>query len=246
MIRDKLERLSKSELEKLAREKGLKLDPGTKKEYLVDLLQETIEEERSERELDNNSPMRVKACKFRIIEDEVFQTRVEESFPLPGEYNENRIVLLLQDPSWAFAYWDIRPADVEELKTSRPPGQLFLRIYEMAGTPGARSAKASRTSPGVDPRTVQDFYDIPLNYRDSNRYINLPKTGAYYCIELIAFFRAGEKILARSNIILSPHPNLRTEQDNLFFPSHFDDPQSYPRESEIPQRIISDTDALYL
>ena len=37
--------------------------------------------------------------------------RIEGEMPaweLPERYNETKIVLLLRDPNWAFAYWDIR------------------------------------------------------------------------------------------------------------------------------------------
>lgn len=234
MIRDRLELLPIDDLENIAREKGLKFDELPEKEELLEMLLEVFEEEQVERELDNNSPMWIKERKFKILEDQALQTEIDDEYPLSEGYNENRIVLMLRDPFWAFAYWDMKHSDIEEIRDSRPAGHLFLRIYEITG----EELKSDN---------ISDFYDIPLSLKDVSWYINLPQPGASYCIDLIALFRSGEKTLARSNIVASPKLNeIDQDEEDIFFQPDTDTFERNRSGSEIPQRIISGWDTQYL
>jgi hypothetical protein len=109
---------------------------------------------------------------------------------------------------------------------SRPAGQLFLRVYEMVD---------SSHTPGL-----ADFFDIPLDINDRSWYVNLPRTGMRYCIDLMVLYRSGEKILARSNIASSPVTTVEyTPADALFFDSNIDAFERFKKEKAIPQRIIA-------
>jgi len=234
MIRKRLQLLPLDVLEAIAREKGIKYDEVPEKEELIEMLLEAFEEEQIERELDNNSPMWVKERKFKILEDQELQTEIEEEYPIADGYNENRIMVLLRDPSWAFAYWDLKQSILEEIRDSRPAGHLFLRVYEIRGEK-LLSDK------------INDFFDIPLSLKDVSWYINLPQTGANYCIDLIALFRSGEKTLARSNVIISPRIDVDEERENdLFFQQDNEAFEKFRQDKEIPQRIISILDNQYI
>ena len=234
MIRKRLQQLPLDVLESIARDKGIKYDTVSEQEELIEMLLEAFEEEQIERELDNNSPMWVKERKFKILEDQELQTEIEDEYPLVEGYNENRIMVLLRDPSWAFAYWDLKQGDLEEIRDSRPAGHLFLRVYEISGEK-LLSDK------------ISDFFDIPLSLKDVSWYINLPQTGVNYCIDLIALFRSGEKTLARSNVIFSPRVELEGERrDDIFFQPDNEAFEKFRQDKEIPQRIISILDNQYI
>ena len=40
----------------------------------------------------------------------------EERFLFPESYGENRVRLLVKDPEWLFAHWDVDPARARELR----------------------------------------------------------------------------------------------------------------------------------
>ncbi|MBI9103263.1 MAG: DUF4912 domain-containing protein [Spirochaetales bacterium] len=227
MIRKRLQLFSLEVLASIAREKGISFDPGTEKDEIIELMLEAFEDEQIEKEIDNNESMRVKNLKYQVLEDEELLSDIDEVYPIAETYNENRIVLLLRDPSWAFAYWDLKTSVIQEIHDSRPTGKLFLRVYEIQGEK-------------VDSKQIKDFFDIPLTVKDASWYINLPQTGVNYCIDLIVLYRTGEKTLARSNVISSPMVEFDTERkDDLFYQPDLAAFDKLKRENEIPQRIIS-------
>ncbi len=233
MIRKRLKHFSLDILGSIAIEKGIKFDSASDKDSLIELLLEAFEEEQIEKELDNNESMMVKNIKYRILEDEELLSNIDEEYPLAESYNENRINLLLRDPSWAFAYWDVKENDIQEVRDSRPSGRLFLRVYEIKGEEVIISQ-------------IKEFFDIPLSLKDVSWYINLPQTGVNYCIDLIALFRSGEKTLARSNTITSPEVDIvENSKDDIFFQPDQAAFERFRRENEIPQRIISVLDNQY-
>ncbi len=56
----------------------------------------------------------IRAAKFlpRELPKRLFE---EERFLFPESYGQNRIRLLVRDPEWIFAYWDVKPQALEEL-----------------------------------------------------------------------------------------------------------------------------------
>lgn len=234
MIHQRLKLLPLDVLEKLAHEEGIKTDSEMEKDDLIELIVEALEEDRVEQELVNNASMKLKERKYKILEDQELRSQIDEDYPLVDEYNENRIVVLLRDPSWAYAYWDVKKSEQDNLVDSRPEGRLFLRVYEMTDGSPLNS-------------NLADFFDIPLELSDRSWYINLPQTGVRYCIDLIALYRSGEKTLARSNVVYSPDTSVEYRpEDALFFDSNIDAFERFKKEKQIPQRIISVQDSQYI
>jgi len=232
MIHQRLKLLPWDVLEKLAGDEGIKVDSEMDKDELVELIVEAMEEDQVEQELTNNASMKLKERKFKILQDQELSSQVAEEYVLADEYNDNRIVVLLRDPSWAYTYWDLKRSEQESLLESRPAGQLFLRVYEMV---------ESCHTPGV-----ADFFDIPLDVTDRSWYVNLPRTGMRYCIDLMVLYRSGEKILARSNIVYSPEITVEyTPEDALFFDSNIDAFERFKKEKSIPQRIIAVQESIH-
>lgn len=190
MTRERLQTLSITSLEEIAGREGIKLIAGIDRETLIDQILEAMQEDRDEREETNNNAIRIEEKKFEIIRDEELESQERKDFCIPERYNETRIVLLVRDPHWAFAYWDLNEKHVNEIK--RKPGveSMFLRVFQIEDVP--------------DGREIVDCFEIPIKITDDRWYINLPQPGGRYYIELIGVLDGREKIYSRSNLIESP------------------------------------------
>ncbi len=67
----------------------------------------------------------IRAAKFlpRELPKRLFE---EERFLFPESYGQNRIRLLVRDPEWIFAYWDVKPQALEDLAKSLGERALAL------------------------------------------------------------------------------------------------------------------------
>jgi hypothetical protein len=110
---------------------------------------------------------------------------------------------IVRDPSWAFAFWDVSDADLESLRGEEGSAGLLLRVVELPPQ-GERA----------EPEANRDYFDIPVSEGDLQWYINLPRPGVRFRIDLCAR-RAGAagklRVLARSNEVESPRQALATE-----------------------------------
>lgn len=203
-------------------------------EVLFELVLEAMEEDRDERELFNNSAIRVEEKKFDVSMADDARSVDSEDPILPERYNETKITLLLRDPQWAFAYWDVQDSLLTSYKRKTGFEKLFLRVYEL--------------SPNDFMMKVLDFFDIPVKLTDNKWYINLPKAGRDYYIELMVLIHGEENSLCRSNIITSPSKTIldavqesreSSSLDNLMALCGFYTVGESSFSSAIPQRILS-------
>jgi hypothetical protein len=107
---------------------------------------------------------------------------------LPTHYNETRAVLLVRDPWWVFAYWEVREdhetrvrADV--LRAGEQPDKKILRLYDLSdGT----------------------FFDIETGFA-GNWYIDLGKPDHECFFEIGIRAQSGRFFpLVRSNTVKTP------------------------------------------
>ncbi|MCK4542285.1 MAG: DUF4912 domain-containing protein [Spirochaetales bacterium] len=235
MTKERLQSLSHESLLEIALREGIQSPHDLVKELLIDQILEAMEEDRTERQHLNNTAMRVKEKKYDIIRDEELEAQEKTNYPLPELYNETRVVLLLRDPEWAYAYWDLKEADIAIIQDEFSPHQLYLRVYEL-------------DEPAFRPDA--DYFDIPIKNNDSNWYINLPRQGMSYSLELIFQTETKEKILCRSNIITSPKEIFCSEDEatmncgsEFFLLNGIPGSGGGSFRDTIPQRIISLIDA---
>lgn len=242
MTAERLQELTMPQLRELARNVGIDLLDHYQKTELISGILEAYEEDRLEKELDNNPAMRIKEKKYDIARDEALDEFENEEYPLPEKYNETRVVLLLRDPFWAYVYWDIRKADMENLIDDPNECGLYLRVYEVDGLE-------------LKEDTAVSYFDIPIQFDDSSWYINLPVPGRNYCVELRHTVGLMDALFARSNIIRSPYgettekgPEDRFKDspaEFVFLQGLYDDGDSIDN-TRIPHRIISLLDTQYL
>ena len=241
MTEERLQLLPEDFLREIAVKEGISLPESIDKQELVELILEAIEDDRAEKDLTNNPVMKIKEKKFDITLNEQFDFD-EDKYPLPEKYNETKIVLLLRDPAWAYAYWDIKETDIEAVRVGAMRGSLCLRVYAL-------------DEPKFERKNITDFFDIPLKLDDDSWYINLPRRGVYYRVELILVTKDSEKVLCCSNYVLSPvweidtirnSSELKGSGNDLLLVAGVYDLSETELEERIPQRIISMIDSEYL
>ncbi len=238
MTKERLQTLSLQALQEIAQREEVTFPPNVEREALIELILEEEEEEELDRENSNNTAMRVKEKNFGVIKDEVGS--YISNYELPDSYNETKITLLLRDPLWAFAYWDLRQVDVDAIE-NLSGARLILRVYQVD-----ENAKGGNT------RT--DPFEIPVKVTDRRWYINLPKTGSKYSLELIVQYRRDEFLLCESNPVESPSILINSAAGSsgeelfrtILAVSGFQDSDDFSQKSGIPQRVISLLDTQYL
>ncbi len=227
MTRERLQSMTLEELAALARGSGLEPEEGARKSELIELLLESFEELKQEREEGNSPNVRVQESKFELNDEEALTPSSPGEPPIPERYNETRAVLMVRDPHWAYAYWDVEDGQAQRARKDAGFEQLILRVEDLE--PGS-------------------FFDIPIQWSDFNWYIYLPNQDASYVLELGYLAGGRFRLLARSNQVRTPRESVSlqdgepTEEEQLFLGGLPDAlaPSSSAMSSEaIPQRILS-------
>jgi hypothetical protein len=191
MHRHSLSDASYEALLRLADTYGAEVPEDVTRDDLEESVAEAIEEWKAEHRQLNSDSVRVEETKYEIqVESEIAQGTEEET-ELPETYNETRVVLMLRDPSWAFAYWDLKGSDRARFSRSEDFEALFLRVYSMED-PELAVAKARAR------------FEIPVTLLDNRWYFNLPDQETYYRIVLVAVIDGKEEQLAVSNAVSVP------------------------------------------
>ena len=195
---DRLDALSLEELYALADKIGLDLPPGLERPFVVEEILEVLEEDSEDRREAQGEALHIDEKKYSGLRIGDFDEGPGRVDSLATRYNETMIRAIARDPSWAFAYWDVADADIELLRGEDGAAGLFLRIAEI-GPPGERND------------SQREYFDIPIADNDLQWYINLPRSGVRFRIDLCAR-RSGHggkfRVLARSNEVESPRQSL--------------------------------------
>ncbi len=129
---------------------------------------------------------RIESSKYSGAPKRVFE---DERFVFPETYGVNRLRLLVKDPQWLFAYWDIDPAVL-----GRWRGEL-----------GERTMALSRLTLRVfDPGKGDDTL-ILLPSGSRSWYVRAEVAPRAYAAELGLTLPSGEfRTVARSNVVETP------------------------------------------
>jgi hypothetical protein len=130
----------------------------------------------------------IRAAKYlpRELPKRVFE---EERFLFPESYGQNRIRLLVRDPEWIFAYWDVKPQSLEELAKSL----------------GERALALSRLTLRVVDPVSGGSSDILLPPGARWWYVRTDAARRTYRAELGITLPSGEfRRLAESNTVVTP------------------------------------------
>ncbi|NOY09089.1 MAG: DUF4912 domain-containing protein [Spirochaetes bacterium] len=189
MKRDFLEALSVEELCQAGRDLGIDIYSLIKKADIVELILENLESE----EESNNLLINGEGLKYSPARGITEESLESIEYPIPERYDETKIMLMLRDPDWAFAYWDIETSLIAGLKSDVNFSSLILRVY--------------------DNNDRSFYFDIKVQFSDMGWYIKLPRRNSSYVIEL--GYISGERYtaLAESNKIYTPGGSLASEKD---------------------------------
>jgi hypothetical protein len=130
----------------------------------------------------------IRAAKFlpRELPKRLFE---EERFLFPESYGQNRIRLLVRDPEWIFAYWDVKPQALEELAKSL----------------GERALALSRLTLRVVDPVSGGSSDILLPAGARWWYVKTDAARRTYRAELGVTLPSGQfRKLAESNMVVTP------------------------------------------
>ena len=131
---------------------------------------------------------------------ELFPARpLQETFypqELPAAYGETRITVMVRDPFWAYAYWEIEPQKLEQLKRSigkdAQQAQMILRVYDI-------------TDIEFNGTNAHHYFDVEITVMANNWYIHLGAPHKTFCVDIGLKATTGKfYLLARSNIIKTP------------------------------------------
>lgn len=237
MTQERLRSLSYEELVNFADAAHINMRGSLSKEQLITVIFEAINEERQDRENDNNLAVQLAAKKYLVGQDEELFVDFAHDINLPERYHENRLILILRDPSWMYCYWDIEDQTLEKIRKAPDYSRLILRITELSAPDWGR-------------HSLLDWIDIPIRFEDLNRYINLRNEDSFYGGEIFAQFGDNEELILRSNIIetsrdyiVPSFKNYKSSKSKLIQLSGLSTdmgqfPGSGYAEKTIPQRII--------
>lgn len=126
----------------------------------------------------------------------------EDERELPLEYGETKVVLLVRDPEWIFAYWEIDTAT--RRKYAIPKGRhnktLILRVIELD-----------------DDDDVVNSYDVGVNDHTASWYVRIDHPDHRYIVELgVLEKEGGFDVIATSNEVRVPRRTIAEETDLEF------------------------------
>jgi len=116
-------------------------------------------------------------------------------FELPQTYGQDKITLLVRDPSWIFCYWELTPGALDKLRgkfSDFPEARFVLRVYDVTNVEfnGANS---------------NGNFDITISSYATSWYINTEGADRSWCVDLGLLFPDGRFVtILRSNIVHTP------------------------------------------
>ena len=134
------------------------------------------------------------------------RTRERKQFKFPQGYGDHKIVVLVRDPWWIFAYWEMRREKEEEIvnkikNDGDSPVKTILRIYDV-------------TDVNFNGKNAHSYFDIELKGLASNWYINVGSPGRSWVVDIgVVTKKGGFYLLARSNMITTPRYGMSDKLD---------------------------------
>ena len=221
MTKESLQSIPLEELVALAREEGYEEGGARDRATLTEFILENLKDRAREKEQENSPSIRVEESKYQITDPQSEERVDSEVFPIADRYNQTKIVFMVRDPHWAFAYWELDNKTLEKLPDKEENIHLILRVHE------TESVKHSS-------------FDIPIQFSDSSWYIYLPNQECSYVLELAVVSKGRYSCLASSNRIRTPRESPAQSPDyTLELHPDFDPNLGIGGSESIPQRILA-------
>ncbi len=152
--------------------------------------------------LDDIAVGNVGSSKFLIDGPKQVATRIPE---LPRHYGRDRIVVMVRDPFWLHAYWELTDHSIRRAETALEQewhgAKPILRVLDIT----------SEESSTVTEAIVRD---IDIHDGCNNWYIDIKQPNRTYRIDIGYLARSGRfYMVCRSNTINTPRPNASDQID---------------------------------
>jgi hypothetical protein len=162
-----LESLTTNELIKLADNQGIDIPPGLDRTIVIEEILETLGD--AAENADSKPPL------------PLTEKHQGTTAPLPKQYNINYIEVLIRDPLWAFAFWEINTHDREIHERAPDFGGYYLRVVSSNGSVNKDSS-----------------FTVQVGIGDSAWYLGFPPSGGSFKVELCVMRKDESVVLAVS------------------------------------------------
>ncbi|AEC01886.1 DUF4912 domain-containing protein [Parasphaerochaeta coccoides] len=205
MVLINIEALSTTELQYIAQQEGMNDWDSLERQNLIEALEELYETENGELSTDYNARERITRRRYiNTLTDFRGNSEHVSNLPgvvaLPSAYAATSIHVMLREPGWAHAYWNISPLVLEKLGDQSSTQLVFHLNVEI-----------------VDPsdRHKIESFDIEIGSEDREWNINIPNPRSWYMVRLMCRTSEGDKELCRSQVVTLVSP-WWWEQDRTF------------------------------
>ena len=165
--RSSLERMSSLELSRLADRYGIDIPPELERMFIIEELLDLTRDDDEEGGGEEEPPLR--------------EAGFLEPVPLPKQYNITYIEVMIRDPLWAFAFWEVKGADREFYEKSPDFLGYCLRV-----------------SPVDSPAGGKNSFTVSVGPEDGGWYLCFPPAEGRYTVALCAEREGEETVLALS------------------------------------------------
>lgn len=159
-----------------------------------------------------------------VISEEEIPVSVNKYAAIPSGYNDTKIVVLVRDPLWIYAYWEVSNEKIEEVKRTLglnwDYSKTILRVYDV-------------TDIIFDGNNAHKSFDIILTGLVNSWYINIGTPDRSYCVD-IGVLSPDNKfhLYARSNAVKTPRDTVSNVLDEQWLLSDEEIAKIY-----IPEKI---------
>jgi hypothetical protein len=194
--RSYLESLTTRELIRIADREGIDIPPDLERVFII---QELLENDRPE-----DLPEPEEQSKLSPV-------------PLPKQYNMTYLEVLLRDPLWVFAFWEIKRHDKELFENSEGFEGYCLRVSSAEPPVSGRKTSEERAF------LSETVFTVSVGTEDSAWYLGFPPQGGEFYVELCVRLRNsrdpdrdGTDLLLKSLIASKPFfmPRLFNPSEN--------------------------------
>lgn len=134
---------------------------------------------------------------------------------LPLTYNTTRITLIVKDPLWIYAYWEIARDSLENIRDqingSLEECRYVVRMYDV-------------TFIDFNGSNANRYFDIDVGRDANNWYVNLWCSDVTYCAEIGIIDKSGRFFsLARSNFVHTPRAYTSSRYEEIWMERNKED-----------------------
>lgn len=188
------------------RTKTAALTPDVTSADVTDLMAEasSSEDVKAEAELPVEAATDVRQHFFHDQMEQVGPPPAQAPRHLPEEYGDTKLVLLVRDPEWVYAYWEISDDTRQQVSLPRNghSKRLVLRMFKITGRNWPEQA-------------AHYFFDVDVDAQARSWYVKLPEANESWCAELGVLDELQNFVpVVRSNVFLTPRNSISDHVDS--------------------------------